>query len=70
MTTFHYRALQTDGTVVEGDLQANVPQEAYRKMEYCGLLPIKLSAPTSGETPPKASATADSAAESVATGPS
>ena len=50
MTTFHYRAMQDDGTVVEGDLQVEVQQEAYRQMECHGLRLINLSARPPAET--------------------
>ncbi len=57
MTTFHYRALQTDGTVVEGDLQVEVQQEAYRQMECHGLRLINLSARPHAETASPSAAT-------------
>ena len=40
MNVFIYKGLQTDGRVIEGELRAEVPQDAYRKMELLGLLPI------------------------------
>ena len=40
MTVFIYKGLQTDGSVIEGEVHAQVPQDAYRKMELLGLRPI------------------------------
>ena len=40
MTIFIYKGLRADGCVVEGELRAQVAQDAYRKMELLGLLPI------------------------------
>jgi type II secretory pathway component PulF len=42
MSTFHYRGLNDDGAVVEGDVRADVRQDAYRAMEYRGLRPIRV----------------------------
>ncbi|HEY6167752.1 MAG TPA: hypothetical protein VI454_06910 [Verrucomicrobiae bacterium] len=40
MPHFTYKGLQDDGTIVEGELDAGVQQEAYRQMEFHGLRPI------------------------------
>ncbi|HYV29852.1 MAG TPA: type II secretion system F family protein, partial [Candidatus Binatia bacterium] len=45
MPVFQYRALQSDGTVAEGRLEAGGRQEAFRQMEGRGLRPISLSEP-------------------------
>ncbi len=43
MAVFAYRALQTDGTVAEGEIEAGGRQEAFRQMEGRGLRPIRLA---------------------------
>lgn len=42
MPTFSYRALQTDGTMAEGHLDAAGRPDALRQMETLGLRPVKL----------------------------
>ena len=42
MPTFTYRALQTDGTMAEGQLDAAGRPDALRQMETLGLRPVKL----------------------------
>lgn len=56
MASFTYRALQPDGRIAEGDVDAGGRQEALRQLEGRGLRPIKLkerngSAPSSGARP-------------------
>ena len=43
MPTFQYRAMQANGTVTEGQLEAGGRAEAFREMEGRGLRPISLS---------------------------
>ncbi|MGD0058486.1 MAG: type II secretion system F family protein [Verrucomicrobiia bacterium] len=43
MPTFHYKALQTDGAVAEGQLEASGRPDAFRQMEVLGLRPVSLS---------------------------
>src|SRR6267143_1115573 len=43
MPQFLYRALQGDGTVAEGQIEAGGRQEAFRQMEGRGLKPISLA---------------------------
>src|SRR5215510_13774687 len=43
MPLFQYRALQADGVVAEGQLEAAGRQEAFRQMEGLGLKPISLA---------------------------
>lgn len=43
MPLFQYRALQADGTVAQGEIEAGGRQEAFRQMEGRGLRPIKLA---------------------------
>jgi type II secretory pathway component PulF len=43
MPTFQYRAIQTNGTIAEGQLEAGGRQEAFRQMEGQGLRPISLT---------------------------
>src|SRR5438132_10310691 len=49
MPTFQYRALQSDGTIAEGRLEAGGRQEAFRQMEGRGLRPISLAEPRNGK---------------------
>src|SRR5256714_4064981 len=50
MPTFEYRALQIDGTIAEGRLEAGGRQEAFRQMEGRGLRPISLAEHRNGKT--------------------
>ncbi len=43
MALFQYKALQLDGTVAEGQLEAGGRQEAFRQMEERGLKPVSLA---------------------------
>src|SRR5262249_36725883 len=43
MATFQYRALQPDGTIAEGQLEASGRPDAFRQMEGRGLRPISLA---------------------------
>jgi len=43
MAVFQYRALQTDGSVAVGEIEAAGRQEAFRQMEGLGLRPIRLA---------------------------
>ena len=43
MPTFQYRALQSDGTIAEGQLEAAGRPDAFRQMEGRGLRPVSLS---------------------------
>ena len=43
MATFQYRALQSDGSIAEGKLEAGGRQDAFRQMEGRGLRPISLA---------------------------
>ena len=49
MPLFLYKALQTDGTVTEGNIDAEGRQEAFRQIEGRGLTPISLSAGPNGQ---------------------
>jgi type II secretory pathway component PulF len=42
MSTFYYRGITDDGTVVEGHVRGGVRQDAYRAMEYRGLRPLRV----------------------------
>ena len=42
MPVFEFRALQLDGEIAEGELEANGRQEAFRQMDAKGLRPIRL----------------------------
>ena len=50
MATFQYRALQSDGTIAEGQIDASSRPDAFRQMEGRGLRPISL-AERNGKTP-------------------
>ncbi|HZQ46743.1 MAG TPA: type II secretion system F family protein [Verrucomicrobiae bacterium] len=43
MALFQYKALQLDGTLAEGQLEAGGRQEAFRQMEERGLKPVSLA---------------------------
>src|ERR1041385_8645985 len=49
MPLFQYRALQGDGTVAEGQIEAGGRQEAFRQMEGRGLKPISLAEHRNGK---------------------
>jgi len=49
MPVFLYKALQNDGTVAEGQLEAGARHEALRQMEAKGLRPIKLAEQAAGK---------------------
>jgi type IV pilus assembly protein PilC len=49
MALFQYKALQLDGSVAEGQLEAGGRQEAFRQMEERGLKPINLSERAAGK---------------------
>ncbi|MCS7090218.1 MAG: type II secretion system F family protein [Verrucomicrobiota bacterium] len=48
MARFQYKALQADGRIVEGELEAGGRQEAFRQIESRGLRPIRLQQHTGG----------------------
>src|SRR6266516_5844658 len=50
MPVFQYRALQGDGAIAEGLIEAGGRQEAFRQMEGRGLKPISLAEDRNGET--------------------
>ena len=56
MPQFAYKAMQHDGVLTEGLLDASNRQEAMRQVEGRGLRPIKLAESGSGAAPKKASA--------------
>src|SRR5215212_9447090 len=43
MPSFQYRALQADGVIAEGQIEAGGRQEAFRQIEERGLRPIRLA---------------------------
>ncbi len=49
MAIFQYRAIQADGSIAEGKLEAGGRQEAFRQMEGRGLRPISLSETKNGK---------------------
>ncbi len=56
MPVFQYKALQTDGKIAEGEIDAGGRQEAFRQMEGRGLRPISLIEPRNGKPSRKAPA--------------
>src|SRR5437667_4046803 len=56
MPVFQYKALQADGIIAEGELEAGGRQEAFRQLEGRSLRPIKLAERNgkSGTAPSKA----------------
>src|SRR5688572_16769415 len=59
MPQFAYKAMQHDGVLTEGFLDASNRQEAMRQVEGRGLKPIKLAESGGGVVPKKASRTSD-----------
>src|ERR1017187_84521 len=53
MPTFHYKALQTDGGIAEGQLEAAGRPDAFRQMEGLGLRPVSLSESAVADKPGK-----------------
>src|SRR5215468_1671401 len=51
MPVFEYRALQADGAIAEGRLEATGRQEAFSQMAGLGLRPVSLSERNAGSTP-------------------
>src|SRR6478609_1350037 len=49
MPVFQYRAIQADGSIAEGKLEAGGRQEAFRQMEGRGLRPISLAEHKNGK---------------------
>ncbi|MBN2507822.1 MAG: type II secretion system F family protein [Verrucomicrobia bacterium] len=52
MPVFQFRALQPDGAITEGQIEAGGRQEAFRTMEGRGLRPISLKERANGKPPP------------------
>jgi type II secretory pathway component PulF len=52
MPLFQYKALQTDGSIAEGQIEAGGRQEAFRQMEGRGLRPISLAEHRNGKPKP------------------
>ena len=50
MPTFQFKALQGDGKIAEGQLEAGGRQEAFRQMEGRGLRPISLAEHKNGSS--------------------
>jgi type IV pilus assembly protein PilC len=58
MALFQYKAMQLDGSLAEGQLEAGGRQEAFRQMEARGLKPINLAEKTGGKSAPAGEAVA------------
>ena len=63
MPTFTYKALQSDGAIAQGQLEAGGRQEAFRQIEGRGLRPISLSEHAARNGKNAAAATDPTAAE-------
>jgi type IV pilus assembly protein PilC len=61
MATFQYRAIQSDGRIAEGQIEAGGRSDAFRQMEGKGLRPISLSERAGGKGPGKETASAPAA---------
>ena len=48
MPVFQYKAIQSDGTVAQGEIEASGRSDAFRTMEARGLRPVKLAEATNG----------------------
>jgi len=53
MPTFIYKAIQTNGAIAEGEIEAGGRQDAFRLMEERGLRPIKVAEGRNGKAIPK-----------------
>src|SRR5579872_3651109 len=53
MPVFQYRAIQGNGAIAEGQLEAGGRQEAFRQMEDRGLKPISLAEKAGGKAAEK-----------------
>jgi type II secretory pathway component PulF len=67
MPQFAYKAMQHDGVLTEGFLDASNRHEAMRQVEGRGLRPIKLAESANGAAPKKAGATAKNGTEVATT---
>src|ERR1041385_2742767 len=61
MPTFQYKALQSNGTMAEGQIEANGRPDAFRQIEVLGLRPISLAEKAAANG--KNGSAADSASE-------
>lgn len=52
MPLFQYKAIQADGRLLEGQLEAGGRQEAFRQMEMQGLRPVRLTEKAGGAASP------------------
>jgi type II secretory pathway component PulF len=68
MPTFQYKALQANGTMTEGQLDAPGRPDALRQMETLGLRPINLAETAAAKSKPKNGATAKDGAAADAPG--
>lgn len=54
MPTFLYKAVKSDGSIAEGEVDASGRQEAFRQMEIRGLRPIRMAERNGSDGPKKA----------------
>src|SRR5688500_11761381 len=48
MPVFQYKAIQSDGSIAQGEIEANGRSDAFKTMEARGLRPVKLAEATNG----------------------
>ena len=60
MPTFSYRALQSDGRIAEGQLDAPGRPDAFRQIELLGMRPVSLAEKAAGKPSAKGKGAADS----------
>lgn len=51
MKTFLFKGVRNDGTIVEGEYQAEVLQDVFRRMELHGMYPLKATEVVRTEMP-------------------
>jgi type II secretory pathway component PulF len=73
MPVFVYKALQTNGTMAEGQLEAGGRQEAFRQIESRGLRPVRVTergaAPPANRTQPRPNQEADRSKSAASNAP-
>src|SRR5665213_3592977 len=68
MPTFQYKALQANGTMTEGRLDAPGRPDALRQMETLGLRPINLAEAAAAKSKSKSAAAKNGAADKNSSG--
>jgi len=60
LALYQYKALQSDGTIAQGNLEAGGRQDAFRQIESLGLKPIRLTEKSGKGDKAKGSSSTDS----------